>query len=143
MSASSTSSCTADLLRGQAADLRCFINDLLDGSAQLQLESTTTIFRPRLRQDTQAKCQFTVKYFYGFNFFCKHALHDFLLFRSLPLDMLGGLEMLTRRSPDLRVQIFLSCAMFPSPSTCSGAWPCQSKGRHTCGVLLLLCVFFL
>jgi hypothetical protein len=25
--------------------------------------------------------------------------------------------------------------MFPSPSTCSRAWPCQSKGRQTCGVL--------
>jgi hypothetical protein len=32
-----------------------------------------------------------------------------LLFLSLPLDMLGGLEMLTRRSPDLRVQIFILC----------------------------------
>jgi hypothetical protein len=44
MLASSTSSCTTDLLRRQAADLGCFINDLLGGSAQLQLESTATIF---------------------------------------------------------------------------------------------------
>jgi hypothetical protein len=55
-SASSTSSCTADLLRRRAAHLRCFINDLLDSSAQLQLESTATIFRPRLH--AQAKCYF-------------------------------------------------------------------------------------
>jgi hypothetical protein len=41
----------------------------------------------------------------------------------------------TRRPPDLRVQLFQSCAMFLSPSTRSGAWPCQSKGRQTCGVL--------
>jgi hypothetical protein len=60
-SASSTSSCTADLLRRQAADLRCFINNLLNSSAQLQLESTTTIFRPRLH--TQAKCYFQLNIF--------------------------------------------------------------------------------
>jgi hypothetical protein len=32
-----------------------------------------------------------------------------LLFRSLPLDMLGGLAMPIRRSPSLRVQIFILC----------------------------------
>jgi hypothetical protein len=39
----------------------------------------------------------------------------FLLFRSLPSDMLGGLAMPTRRSPDLRVQIFylVMCSLLP------------------------------
>jgi hypothetical protein len=41
----------------------------------------------------------------------------------------SGLGLPTRRSPDLRVQIFLSCAMFPSPSTRSGdlAMPIQGS----------------
>jgi hypothetical protein len=38
----------------------------------------------------------------------------FLLFRSLPLDMLGGLALPTRRSPDLRVQIFY-LVLYPPP----------------------------
>jgi hypothetical protein len=33
----------------------------------------------------------------------------FLLFRSLPLDMLGGLALPTRRSPDLRFKFFILC----------------------------------
>jgi hypothetical protein len=31
----------------------------------------------------------------------------FLIFQYLPLDMLGGLALPTRRSPDLRVPIFI------------------------------------
>jgi hypothetical protein len=138
-STSSTSSCTADLLRRQAADLRSFINDLLDGSSQLQLESTTTTFRPRLH--AQAKCYFQLNIFTAsINFV------DLLTcFSALPIPpprYARGLAMPTHRSPVRGIQ-FLSCAMFPSHSTCSGACPCQSKGHQTCGVLPLPCVFFL
>jgi hypothetical protein len=38
-----------------------------------------------------------------------------LLFRSLPLDMFGGLAMPTRRSPDLRVPIFFILCYVPLP----------------------------
>jgi hypothetical protein len=38
-----------------------------------------------------------------------------VLFRSLPLDMLGGSAMPTRRSSDLRVQIFFILCYVPLP----------------------------
>jgi hypothetical protein len=43
-----------------------------------------------------------------------------LLFGSLPLHMLGGLAMPTRRSPDLRVQIFYLVLCSPPPRHARG-----------------------
>jgi hypothetical protein len=73
----------------------------------------TTTLQPRLHE--QAKCQFLIKYFMASIYFVDLLYMPWLLFRSLPLDMLGGFAMPTRRSPDLRVQFFLSCAMSPPP----------------------------
>jgi hypothetical protein len=64
----------------------------------------------------------------------------YLLFLSLQLDMLGGLALLTRRSPDLRVIIFLSCAMFPTPSTCSGVVHANLRVARPKGSIPLMCV---
>jgi hypothetical protein len=98
---------------------------------QLWLAQPTTSTRRHQHQTStptrQAKCQFSLNIFTTSIYFVNLLYMPWLLFRSLPLDMFGGLAMPTRRSPDLRVPIFLSCAMFPSPSTCSGACPCQSK----------------
>jgi hypothetical protein len=109
-------------------------------AARHDFNSTTPTMTLQPRLHEQAKCQFLIKYFMASIYFVDLLYMPWLLFRSLPLDMLGGLAMPTRRSPDLRVQFFLSCAMSPSPLTCSGASPCQSKGRQTCGVIFLLCV---
>jgi hypothetical protein len=43
-----------------------------------------------------------------------------LLFRPLLLDMLGGLALPTRRSPDLRVQIFYLALCSPPPRHARG-----------------------
>jgi hypothetical protein len=53
----------------------------------------------------QAKCYFQLIIFTPSIYFVDLLYMPWLLFRS-PLDMLGGLVMPTRRSPDLRVQIF-------------------------------------
>jgi hypothetical protein len=53
-----------------------------------------------------SKVLFSVKNFYCFNLFCRPGLHALSALPIPPLDMLGGLALPTRRSPDLRVQIF-------------------------------------
>jgi hypothetical protein len=118
------------------------IADLLNVSRSTQLhlaspaisKTTTTSTRRPSRLHAQAKFYLQLKIYFTASISFVDLLYMLcLLFRSLPLDMLGGLAMPTRRLPDLRVQLFQSCAM--PPSTCSGACPCQSKGRQTCGVL--------
>jgi hypothetical protein len=107
--------------RGPAAPLGCRPPVLyqrphrrLDSSAQLQLESTAMIFRPRLHAQA--------KYYLQLNIFTTsisfvHMLYMFFLLFQSPSTCSG----------DWQCQHV--CAMFPSPSISSGAWPCQSKGR--------------
>jgi hypothetical protein len=114
----------------------------LDSPARLQLASpptTSTIFH-----FSKAKCYFQFNICTTSNVFVDY-LRFFVpprpsttcstCFLALPIPPprhAQGLGMPTRRSPDLRVQIFfLSCAMFPLPLTRSGAWPCQSNGLKT------------
>jgi hypothetical protein len=80
---------------------------------------------------------------YDFNFLPRLALHVLSVLPIPPPQHAWGLGLANTKVTRPERSYFLSCAMFPSPSTCSGAWPGQFKGRQTCGVLLLLCVFFL
>jgi hypothetical protein len=86
--------------RGPAAPLGCRPPVLyqrpprrLDSSAQLQLESTAMIFRPRLH--AQAKYYLQLNIFTTSISFVDMLYMFFLLFQS-PLDMLRGLAMPTR-----------------------------------------------
>jgi hypothetical protein len=62
--------------------------------------------RPDLIYTAQAKCQFKLNIFTTSIYFRRHALHVFVYSSDPLLDMLGGLALPTRRSLDLRVQIF-------------------------------------
>jgi hypothetical protein len=145
---------TAELPRSTSSTSPVCANGHLDSSAWLQLASpptTSTIFH-----FDKAKCYFQFNFFHDFRIvsstvsdslcfceFCRSALHVFVCSSGPPLDTLRGLVLPTRRSPELRVQIFCLVLCSPPPRHARGAWPCQSKGHQTCGVLLLLCVFFL
>jgi hypothetical protein len=73
--------------------------------------------------NAQTKCY--IQLFFTTSIYFVDLLYMFcLLFRSLPLDMLGGLALPTRRSPDLRVQIFYLVLCSPPPQHARGAWPC-------------------
>jgi hypothetical protein len=107
-------------------------------SVQLWLAPTTTS-TPRQHYNlcyAQAKHYLPIKDFTAFTSLC-------LLFRSLPLDMLGGLAMPTRRSPDLSVQIFYLVLCSPPPRHARGLSLANLSVARLVGsylVLLLLCV---
>jgi hypothetical protein len=77
---------------------------------RLDSSATSTIFH-----FGKAKCYFEFKYFTAFS--------------SIVPDS-SCLCDLRRPAP----HVFI-CSSDPSPLACSGAWPCQSKGRQTCGAL--------
>jgi hypothetical protein len=106
----------SNLLRRQAAGLQTSIGLLPTSSASRARHGSDSCQRPRFDfSETYAKCYFQLKIF-----FRRPTLHVFLLFRSLPFDMLGGLAMSTRRSPDLRVQIFYLVLCSPPPRRAQG-----------------------
>jgi hypothetical protein len=84
-------------------------------SARLQLDCDhDDLLQPRLH--AQAKYYSQLYIFLRFQFILQICSTFFyLLFWSLPLDMLGGLPMPTRWSPDLRVQIFYLVPCSPPP----------------------------
>jgi hypothetical protein len=102
------------------------------------LPTTSTISSHRHRHSTSAtrKLSIICNYiFYGFCIFLSIILDSSCLRdlrrRTLHIFSAWGLALPTHRSWDLRVHIFILWYVFPSPSTCSGACPCQPKGRKT------------
>jgi hypothetical protein len=63
-----------------------------------------------------------------------------LLFLSLPLDMLGGLALPTRRSSDLRVQIFYLVLCSPPPQHAWGLGHANLRVARPVGSIPSICV---
>jgi hypothetical protein len=99
----------------------------------------------RLRSDlghTQAKYYLQSNIFTHSIYFVDLFYMPWLLFRSLPLDMLGGLDMPTRRSPDLGVQIFYLVLCSLPPRHARGLGQCNLRVAIPVG-FYFSCVFLL
>jgi hypothetical protein len=87
--------------------------------------------------NAQAKCYIHL-IFYDFNLFCRPALHVLSALPIPPLDMLGGLALPTRRSPNLRVQIFYLVLCSPPPRHARGLGHANLRVARPVGSYLLL-----